>query len=142
MALLSWAQQILDPEVPLGPVPLFESASELTDLVKTKIKEAVPANKGRWPQVFIMGALGRCGKGAVSAMETVGVPAELVLQWDLEQTRAKSGPYGEIAESDVMVNCVYLGATKQPPFVTAESLSGPERRLLTIVDVSCDPNVS
>ena len=123
-------------------MPLFESASDLTDLVKAEVEKAVPANKGRWPEVIVLGALGRCGKGAVSAMETIGVPGGSILRWDLEETQAKPGPYEEIAQSDVMVNCVYLGANKQPPFVTAESLSGPDRRLLTIADISCDPNVN
>ncbi|KAK2593347.1 Saccharopine dehydrogenase [Conoideocrella luteorostrata] len=140
LALLSWAQQILHPGVPLGPVPLFDSAADLTEFVKSKVKEALPVNNGKWPRVLVMGALGRCGKGAVSASETIGVPGASILRWDLAETKEKPGPYQEITDSDVLVNCVYLGANKQPPFVTAESLSGPERRLLTIADVSCDPN--
>lgn len=52
---------------------------------------------------------------------------------------SRGGPFPEIAQSDVLVNSVYLGANKAPPFLTAESLSGPERKLRTIADVSCDP---
>lgn len=50
---------------------------------------------------------------------------------------SKGGLFPEVALSDVFVNCVYLGASKIPPF---ESLSGPERRLYVIYDMSYDPN--
>lgn len=53
---------------------------------------------------------------------------------------AKGGPFQEIAESDIFINCVYLGPSKTPPFLTFESLSGPERKLRVICDISCDPN--
>jgi saccharopine dehydrogenase (NAD+, L-lysine forming) len=123
-------------------VPLFDSADELTNLVKSKIDEAVPSNGGKWPQVIIMGALGRCGKGATEAAQTIGVPEASLLLWDLKEAKENTAPYKAIAESDVFVNAVYLGATKVPPFVTADSLSEPGRRLRTIADVSCDPNAS
>ncbi|KAJ3497633.1 hypothetical protein NLG97_g1749 [Lecanicillium saksenae] len=43
-------------------------------------------------------------------------------------------------QADILVNCVYLGAHRVPPFTTIEKLSTPERRLRVICDVSCDPN--
>ena len=43
-------------------------------------------------------------------------------------------------ESDVFVNCVFLGAAAVPPFLTYDSLNVPGRRLRVIGDVSCDPN--
>jgi saccharopine dehydrogenase (NAD+, L-lysine forming) len=58
-------------------------------------------------------------------------------QWDLPETSAKSGPYQEIIESDVFVNCIYLSA-KIPPFVDLESLSSHSRTLSVVCDVSCD----
>jgi saccharopine dehydrogenase (NAD+, L-lysine forming) len=43
---------------------------------------------------------------------------------------------------DILVNCVYLGSTPAPPFVTFDSLNTPDRLLRVICDVSCDPNSS
>lgn len=58
-------------------------------------------------------------------------------KWDLPETSAKPGPYQEIIESDVFVNCIYLSA-KIPPFVDPKSLSTPDRKLSVVCDVSCD----
>lgn len=58
-------------------------------------------------------------------------------KWDLEETSAKPGPYQEIIESDVFVNCIYLSA-KIPPFIEPQSLSTHNRKLSVVCDVSCD----
>ncbi|KAJ2033406.1 Saccharopine dehydrogenase [Coemansia sp. S2] len=49
---------------------------------------------------------------------------------------AKGGPFKEIMEADIFVNCIYL-SSKIPPFVTQEQIDN-ERQLSVIVDVSCD----
>ncbi|KAI5867039.1 alanine dehydrogenase [Durotheca rogersii] len=139
IALLSWAHQFSNPGTPQGPVPVFDSAPALTDYVKSAIEAPVRANGGQLPRVIVIGALGRCGKGAVDFCTAAGIPDESVLKWDLAET-ARGGPFSECAESDILVNCVYLGPKKIPPFVTFESLSVPGRRLRVICDVSCDPN--
>lgn len=139
LALLSWAHQLLNPGVPQGPVPMFDSVSALTDLVKSKVQKALSANNGDAPRLIVIGAMGRCGQGAIAAAEAVGV--DNIVKWDVAET-SKGGPFPEVALCDIFVNCVYLGANKIPPFVTFESLSGPERRLRVICDVSCDPNSS
>ncbi|CEJ95009.1 Putative Saccharopine dehydrogenase [NAD(), L-lysine-forming] [[Torrubiella] hemipterigena] len=139
LALLSWAQQILRPGVPLGPAPVVDSTQELIDLIKKEVKEAVAANNGEYPKVIIVGALGRCGTGAIDCLNAVGISQDLVTKWDMAET-SRGGPFEEIANSDIFVNAVYLGANPAPPFVTFESLSGPNRRLRVISDVSCDPN--
>ena len=61
------------------------------------------------------------------------------MKWDLAET-AKGGPFREILDVDIFVNCIYL-SSKIPPFLTAdfiESEGGKDRRLSVIVDVSCD----
>ena len=120
-------------------MPVFDSAAALLDLVRSSVQEAKPANGGKLPRVIVIGALGRCGKGAVDCCTAVGIPEDSLLRFDLEETRG-GGPFSEITESDVFVNCVYLGANKIPPFANQESLSKPDRRLRVICDVSCDPN--
>jgi saccharopine dehydrogenase (NAD+, L-lysine-forming) len=88
---------------------------------------------------MIIGALGRCGKGAIECCVAAGIPEKSVLKWDLAETKG-GGPFPEIVDVDILLNCVYLGAHRIPPFTTLESLSTPERRLRVICDVSCDPN--
>ncbi|SPN97528.1 probable saccharopine dehydrogenase (NAD, L-lysine-forming) [Cephalotrichum gorgonifer] len=139
IALLSWAHQILNPGQPQGPVPSFDSAPALTAHIKSVLEAPIRANEGRPPRVIVIGALGRCGSGAVNFFRDAGIPEESILKWDMAET-SRGGPFPEVAESDIFVNCVYLGPHKAPPFVTAESLSYPERRLRVICDVSCDPN--
>lgn len=139
IALMSWAHQILHPDTPQGPVPSFDSAPALTTHIKSALAPAVEANDGRSPRVIVIGALGRCGKGAVDFCRDAGIPDESIVKWDMAET-ARGGPFPEVAESDIFVNCVYLGPHRTPPFVTFESLSAPGRRLRVICDVSCDPN--
>ena len=52
----------------------------------------------------------------------------------------QGGPFPQILEHDILVNCIYL-ATPIPPFLTADTLRTPKddkRALSVIVDVSCD----
>ena len=88
---------------------------------------------------LVIGALGRCGRGAIDCLVKSGVQLDDVARWDLQETSAKSGPYQEIVDSDLFINCIYL-SKKIPPFVDAALLqqAGSNRRLGTIVDVSCD----
>ena len=139
LALLSWAHQIVNPGVEQGPVPKYDLATDLIADVKASLAKALPLNGGKYPQVMIIGALGRCGSGAVDAATAAGVPEASLLKWDLEQTK-KGGPFDEITQADVLLNCVYLGSHKIPPFTTLEKLSTLDRKLRVICDVSCDPN--
>lgn len=61
-----------------------------------------------------------------------------ILKWDLDET-AKGGPFQEILDVDIFVNCIYL-ASKIPSFIDHEQISnaGKNRRLSVVVDVSCD----
>jgi len=55
--------------------------------------------------VMVMGALGRCGGGAVDCATRAGLE---VIKWDKEET-AKGGPFPEIlTDCDVFVNCILL----------------------------------
>jgi hypothetical protein len=62
---------------------------------------------------------------------------EHVTKWDLEETK-KGGPFTEILDHDIMLNCIYL-MTKIPPFVTLDMIKeSNSRKLGVVVDVSCD----
>lgn len=84
---------------------------------------------------MVMGALGRCGRGACDLARAVGIPEQNIIKWDLEETKA-GGPFPRILQSQIFVNCIYLNQPI-PPFFTREMLGG-KRRLSVIVDVSCD----
>lgn len=106
--------------------------------VKTALAAAKLHNNAQKPRIIIIGALGRCGTGAVDFCRAAGVQESDILKWDMAET-ARGGPFPEIAAVDIMINCIYL-SKPVPPFVTRQSLSAPGRRLRVVCDVSCDPN--
>ncbi|KAF9889030.1 Saccharopine dehydrogenase [Aspergillus nanangensis] len=137
LAVKDWAWQLSHPEG--EPLP-SEVPYANQDLLIQSVKESLEAGKkqsGRSPKVLVIGALGRCGKGAVQLAKDVGIPESDIMQWDMEETK-KGGPFREIIEeADIFVNCIYL-SDPIPPFIDGESLSAPTRRLSVICDVSAD----
>jgi len=134
LALENWAWQLARS----GPLPGVESYPNEAALV-SHVKEIFAEGKekaGRFPRVIVIGALGRCGRGAVDMCLKAGIPTESILKWDLDETKA-GGPFKEVAESDIFVNCIYL-SSKIPPFVTLETLQSPDRKLSVVCDVSAD----
>ncbi|PBP20588.1 saccharopine dehydrogenase [Diplocarpon rosae] len=136
LALETWAWQLTHPAS--EPFPSVESYPNEHALIGD-VKKAVAAGKektGQDPRVLVIGALGRCGSGAVDLCLRAGIPTENVLRWDMAET-AKGGPFPEIVESDIFVNCIYL-TSKIPNFVDLASLETPDRKLSVICDVSAD----
>lgn len=137
LAVKNWAWQLTHPE---GELLHAETPYANQDLLIESVRESLEAGKkkaGRSPKILVIGALGRCGKGAVQLAKDVGIPESDIIQWDIEETK-KGGPFREIVEdADIFVNCIYLSA-KIPPFVNDELLSSPKRRLTVICDVSAD----
>ncbi|CAG59191.1 uncharacterized protein GVI51_F06479 [Nakaseomyces glabratus] len=88
------------------------------------------------PKVLIIGALGRCGSGAIDFLKKVGLPEENIIKWDIQET-SRGGPFPEIAASDIFINCIYL-SKPIAPFINYELLNKPDRKLRTVVDVSAD----
>lgn len=95
LALISWAHQVLNPGVTQGPVPTFDNAEALRDYVKSSLDPAIQANGGQKPRVIVIGALGRCGSGAVKFCREAGLPDESIVKWDMAET-AVGGPFAEI----------------------------------------------
>ncbi|RAK72758.1 bifunctional saccharopine dehydrogenase/ubiquitin carboxyl-terminal hydrolase [Aspergillus fijiensis CBS 313.89] len=137
LAVKNWAWQLTHPE---GEPLHGEEPYANQDLLIKSVKESLEAGKkqsGRSPKVLVIGALGRCGNGAVQLAKDVGIPESDIIQWDMAETK-KGGPFKEIIEdADIFVNCIYL-SSPIPPFVTPESLATPNRRLSVICDVSAD----
>jgi saccharopine dehydrogenase (NAD+, L-lysine forming) len=135
--------------VSLGELKPFPDESEMISAVKAKLA----GRKG--VKALVMGALGRCGRGAVDLFRKVGLeeyvpytgPRPIVncsnyssniIKWDMAET-AKGGPFDEILDVDIFINCIYL-SSKIPPFITTSQIeqAGKNRRLSVIIDVSCD----
>jgi len=136
LALETWAWQLNHPNGEAFPgVSSYPNESDLIADVKKAIAQGT-AKSGKGPRVLVIGALGRCGSGAVDLCLRAGVPTENVLKWDMAET-AKGGPFPEIVESDIFVNCIYL-TSKIPNFVDLQSLDTPNRNLSVICDVSAD----
>lgn len=89
-------------------------------------------------KVLVIGALGRCGSGAVDLFRKAGLQEENIIKWDMAET-AKGGPFQEILDVDIFVNCIYL-SQPIPKFITSDFIAqaGDSRRLSVVVDVSCD----
>lgn len=71
-------------------------------------------------------------------MLTSFVSRDSILKWDMAET-AKGGPFQEILDVDIFVNCIYL-SSPIPHFLTHDAIrsAGPNRCLSVVVDVSCD----
>jgi saccharopine dehydrogenase (NAD+, L-lysine forming) len=136
LAIEAWAWQLNNPpSKPFPGVKPYANQDLLLDDVRSKVAEG-ESKAGHKPRVLVIGALGRCGSGAVDLCREAGIPEESILKWDMAET-AKGGPFTEIVESDVFVNCIYL-SSPIPPFLNDESLASPSRRLRVVCDVSCD----
>lgn len=119
----------------LGGVSPYKSESALIADVKADIKKAY--SKGaKKPTVLVIGAKGRCGSGAIDLLTKCGIPDKNILKWDINETK-KGGPFKEIAQADIFINCIYL-SKPIPPFINMDLLNKPDRRLRTVVDVSAD----
>ena len=129
----------------------FENETAMVE----KVRELL-GGSGKGVKALVIGALGRCGRGAVDLLRKIGLEESVVflylsgfvlmtifgrddiLKWDLEET-AKGGPFQEILDVDIFVNCIYL-TSKIPFFIDPKQISdaGIKRRLSVVVDVSCD----
>ncbi|KAL8664391.1 MAG: hypothetical protein Q9202_003081 [Teloschistes flavicans] len=140
LALLTYSHQLLNPHAPLPAQSFYPTAPDLLTAIKSTLGSSL--KHGPSPKVLIIGALGRCGSGAISLLKSAGIPDRDITKWDLAET-ARGGPFDEIVEADIFVNCVYLGNAPIPPFVTKDQLrqAGRQarRNLSVVCDVSCDP---
>ena len=116
-------------------VKSYANQGLLLEDVKSKLIEG-ETKAGRKPSVLVIGALGRCGGSVVDLCKQAGIPDENILKWDLPEAK-KGGPFEEIVESDIFVNCIYLSA-EIPPFINRESLSSGKQKLSVVCDVSAD----
>eukprot|EP00004_Rigifila_ramosa_P024509 TRINITY_DN7128_c0_g1_i1.p1 TRINITY_DN7128_c0_g1~~TRINITY_DN7128_c0_g1_i1.p1 ORF type:complete len:1995 (+),score=422.61 TRINITY_DN7128_c0_g1_i1:669-5987(+) len=109
-------------------MPLLDHLRALVDLAVSFTK--------RKPRVIVIGAAGRCGRGAVALATELGLD---VTQWGRADTSRHPGPFPELLAFDVLVNAVKLAAPlPQSPFLTPDLVRAPGRALSLILDFSCD----
>ncbi|NKC02235.1 MAG: saccharopine dehydrogenase [Pseudomonadales bacterium] len=88
------------------------------------------------PKIIVIGAKGRVGAGALHFAQDLGLATT---NWDMDET-AKGGPFAEVLQHEIFINCV-LVQHKIPPFLTHDTLLEANRKLSVICDVSCDPGI-
>lgn len=94
LAVEAWAWQLTHPaSEPFPSVSSYPNEASLIVDVKKAIEKA-----GKTPKIFVMGALGRCGSGAVDLALKAGVPDKNIEKWDLAETKDNPGPYPQILE--------------------------------------------
>ena len=125
VSLLAWIAQRAGATCP--PVAQWpDKAALLTDLSR-RLATQTP------PTALVIGALGRVGTGASDLCSALGLP---LTRWDMAET-AHGGPFPEIAEHDIFLNCI-LAAPGAPTFVPADT-NDHATRLGVIGDIACDP---
>eukprot|EP01121_Diplochlamys_sp_Union-15-3_P010244 TRINITY_DN2859_c0_g2_i1.p1 TRINITY_DN2859_c0_g2~~TRINITY_DN2859_c0_g2_i1.p1 ORF type:complete len:367 (-),score=72.95 TRINITY_DN2859_c0_g2_i1:106-1206(-) len=133
LGLLVWVHHQLNEAIPSYETPF----RDLNEMAKT-VKQRLSLVKGKTPRVIVIGALGRCGKGSTDFATLAGIPDDHISKWDLDETK-KGGPFVEILDHDIFVNCIYLSPhIKIPPFITSQLIDDKNRKLSVVVDVSCD----
>ncbi|KAH9812733.1 hypothetical protein DFH28DRAFT_1084142 [Melampsora americana] len=125
VGLLGISKMICDSKS-LNQLKPFKDEDELIKIGQVEFQRLVE-KLGRQPKALVIGALGRCGSGAVDFFRKVGMDKENILEWDMAET-AKGGPFEEILKCKI------------PSFITNETIqaAGPNRPLRMVVDVSCD----
>jgi saccharopine dehydrogenase (NAD+, L-lysine forming) len=106
--------------------PLTPTTRAALDTVLAPRADDAPA------EALVIGALGRCGRGARDALAAAGAEPTC---WDLPETRVLDRK--ALLGHDILVNAV-LSTRPEPPFLTPEDLDEPHRRLTMVCDVTCD----
>ncbi len=130
VGLRMWAGEQLG-YVPIVPaLSSYSSKNALLDELNGNLDEAIRAAQ-RKPGIIVIGAGGRVGAGAIELANALGLE---LTEWDMKET-ASGGPFAEILEHDVFVNCVLM-QKKIPPFITEKNNTG--RKQKTVRDLRCE----
>ena len=97
---MNWAWQLEHTGKTLPGNTPYENQQLLVQEVKADLERGLAKTQGHYPTILVIGALGRCGRGALDLSRAVGIPESNLVKWDLDETK-KGGPFVEIRESDV-----------------------------------------
>jgi len=126
-ALFAKAVNIEEAKTKLKQLRQFPDKSDLIKFIKDNTSDVGEA--------IVIGAKGRSGTGASDLFSDINWNT---VGWDQKDT-APGGPFKEILNYDLFVNCV-LAMKPMPPFITRELIESANNRLKVISDVSCDPD--
>ncbi|MDC1175555.1 saccharopine dehydrogenase [Bacteriovoracaceae bacterium] len=118
---------------------LGETANDWNNVETYKNEDDLIKSQEKWlskvgsPRVIVIGANGRCGRGAKDLLNKLNVSATY---FGRKETKSEN-LQREILKHDILINTVLM-TSKTKPFLTAENLKS-ERRLSVLSDVSCDP---
>ena len=126
-ALFAKAVNIEEAKTKLKQLRQFPDKSDLIKFIKENTSDVGEA--------IVIGAKGRSGTGASDLFSDINWNT---MGWDQKDT-APGGPFKEILNYDLFVNCV-LAMKPMPPFITRELIESANKRLKVISDVSCDPD--
>ena len=129
LAVQAWTNQQQGMTPPLGELSSYKNKQALLDALQQGLN-SLPTS----PTLMVIGAKGRSGTGAADLAKSLSLE---VVEWDMEETQ-KGGPFTEINQADIFVNCVLINRDL-PPFITKDILAHEDRKLSVIADVSCDP---
>jgi len=104
------------------------------DALLADLRKMLDATTKPRPTAIVIGALGRVGTGASDLCEAMNVKTT---KWDMAET-ASGGPFPEIMQHDIFVNCIFA-SPGTPVFVPTAAKTEP-RKLSVIGDVACDPD--
>jgi len=143
LGVKTWSWQLTHPGEKLPSVASFTDGrgyylneEELVEQIRADVAAGEKV-LGRKPTAMVLGALGRCGRGAIDAFKAAGLIDSSITKWDINETKDRQGPYEEIVQHDIFLNAIYL-SDPIPPFVNNDLLAKPGRNLTVVVDVSCD----
>ena len=129
LGVIQWAQKQLGASLnDIAPLEESHSSEEFISFVQSHLDKLTIR-----PRALVIGAKGRCGKGASELLQNLGITPT---KWGSKDTKDK-GPFKEILEYDILVNCAFM-AKRTKPFLTKELLE-EEKHLSSISDVGCDP---
>ncbi len=104
----------------------FNNATLLNETIKNT------GYSGKKPKVLIIGAGGRCGKGALEILKQHGA---IVTCWGRDKT--ENIDRAALLDHDILINCAFI-MSDVPAFLRKEDMTN-KARLSVIADVSCDP---
>ncbi|OIQ20707.1 MAG: hypothetical protein BM556_01850 [Bacteriovorax sp. MedPE-SWde] len=123
-----WVDQQLNLDSNNSTLSPYKNQSELISSISTHLDRSLSK-----PRVLVIGANGRCGKGATSLLTQLGLD---ITKWGSKDTKDR-GPIEEILDFDILINCALM-KNKSLPFLNAQTIQ-KERNLTLISDVGCDP---
>lgn len=104
----------------------FNNATLLNETIKNT------GFSGKKPKVLLIGAGGRCGKGALKILHRHGAA---VTCWGRDKTRHIDR--AALLNHDILINCAFI-KSDVPAFLRRQDMV-QDTRLSVIADVSCDP---